>query len=258
METDQAMLRAYRGDWFAAQRALRDWYETELGAEVHAAVARQVDNLIGDVYALRCLQIGGTRRDADLIAGRGLVFRIHVTGDGLDDLQALPTRLPLASDSIDLVVLGHALEFCDDPHALLREVDRVLTLDGYVLAIGFNPCSLFGLYRLISRRRRTPWSGSFYTGGRVIDWLRTLGLQLRRRESCWLRPPLRTARLRRGLGVLERLGPTLRSLGGVQLLLARKRSVPITPLPLSQVAAAPVQSRGQLGSANRWTTPCND
>jgi hypothetical protein len=95
------MLRAYRGDWFEAQRAVRDWYDTELGGELHAAVTRRVDSLIGDLYALRCLQIGGTRRDADLVAGRGLVFRIHVTGDGLDDLQALPTRLPFAGDSID-------------------------------------------------------------------------------------------------------------------------------------------------------------
>lgn len=245
------MLQAYRGDWFEGQRAVRDWYDTGLGAEVHAEVARLTESLIGDLYALRCLQIGGTRRDADLVTGRGLVFRMHVTGDGQDDLRAVPTRLPFASNSVDLVVLGHALEFCDDPHALLREVDRVLTLDGYVLVIGFNPCSLFGLRRLIGRRS-VPWSGSFYTAGRIIDWLRILGLALRRRESCWLRPPVTSRRARHLLAGMERLYPVLRGLGGVQLVLARKQSIPLEPIRLGRTAAAPVRSGGKLGAANRW------
>jgi len=250
------MLRAYRGDWFAAQRAVRDWYETELGGALHAAITRRVDSLVGDLYALRCLQIGGTCRDADLVAGRGLVFRVHVTGDGLDDLRALPTRLPFASDSIDLVVLGHALEFCDDPHALLREVDRVLTLDGYVLIIGFNPLSLFGFRRLFSRRRSVPWSGSFYSRGRLVDWLRILGLNLRRRESCWLGPPLGSRTARRALSRAEQWLPLMRGLGAVQLVLARKQSIPINPLPLGSVVSTPVSSRGHLGAANRWNTTC--
>jgi len=250
------MLKAYRGDWFAAQRAVRDWYGTELGSEVHAVVTRQVDSLVGDLYALRCLQIGGTRRDADLVAGRGLIFRIHVTGDGRDDLRTLPTRLPLASNSIDLVVLGHALEFCDEPHALLREVDRVLNLDGYVLAIGFNPCSLFGVCRMFSRRQRVPWTGSFYSGGRITDWLQILGLQIRRRESCWLRPPARSDTFRRLLAGTERLQPLLRGLGAVQLVLARKQSIPLDPLPLSHSVATPVHSGGKLGAASRWNPSC--
>lgn len=254
------MLQAYRGDWFAAQRAIRDWYETDLGGEVHRAVMQQVDSLLGDLYAFRCLQIGGTRRDTDLVAGRGLVFRMHVTGDGRDDLQALPSRLPFAGDSIDLVVLGHALEYCDEPHALLREIDRVLTRDGYLLVIGFNPASLFGLFRVFSRRRHIPWTGSFYSGGRIVDWLQILGLQLRRRESCWLRPPVKHAPIRRLLRASERLLPVLRGLGAVQLVLARKQSTPLNPLPLARAmtVTATAPSNGKLGPANRWNNPCRN
>lgn len=244
------MQRAYRGDWFAAQRAIRDWYGTPLGQQLHAEVMRRIDSLVGDLYALRCLQIGGTQRDADLLSGSGLVCRIHVTGDGRDDLRALPAELPLATDSVDLVLLGHALEFCGDPHGLLREVDRVLTRDGYLLVIGFNPVSLFGLRRLLGRGR-VPWSGSFYSGGRVEDWLRVLGLHVRRRESCWLRPPLQGPRGRRLLAGLEWLAPLLRGCGGVQLVLGRKQSIPITPIPLGKRMAEPARARGTLGPASR-------
>ena len=35
--------------------------------------------------------------------------------------------MPFASQSLDLVVLPHVLEFAEEPHQVLREVDRVLT-----------------------------------------------------------------------------------------------------------------------------------
>jgi hypothetical protein len=152
--------------------------------------------------------------------------------------------------------MSHALEFCDDPHALLREVDRVLTLDGYVLVIGFNPISLFGFCRLFSRRRCVPWAGSFYSRGRLVDWLRILGLNLRRHESCWLGPPLGGPAARRVFGGTERLLPLLRGLGAIQLVLVRKQSIPINPLPLGSIVSAPAGSRGHLGPANRWDPTC--
>lgn len=245
------MLRAYRGDWFAAQQALRTWYGTELGQQLHAEVMRRIESLIGDLYALRCLQIGGTMLDADLLSGNNLVCRIHVTGDGRDDLRAVPSHLPFATNSIDLVLLGHALEFCDDPHGLLREVDRVLTLDGHVLVVAFNPFSLFGLRRLLARGP-VPWSGSFYSAGRIGDWLRVLGMNVRRRETCWLRPPVHAARGRRALAAMEWLSPLLSGCGGAQIVLGRKQSIPMTPIPLRRGLAekTPAGTGGALGSAN--------
>jgi hypothetical protein len=45
---------------------------------------------------------------------------------------------------------GACLEFHDDPHQILREVERVLIPEGEVIITGFNPLSLWGL------RRRLP------------------------------------------------------------------------------------------------------
>ncbi len=41
--------------------------------------------------------------------------------------------LPFAAASLDLVVLPHTLEFSADPHAVLREVERVLVPEGRVV-----------------------------------------------------------------------------------------------------------------------------
>jgi len=225
-----AVLKPYTGQWTDAQSALRVWYATELGSELHARVAARIEACLRRQYALHCVQIGGTQRGVDLLAGRALIHRIHVTGDGADGMRADPLQLPLASRSVDLVLLVHVLEFCPDPHGLLREVDRVLKLDGHVLAVGFNPWSLFGLRRLVGRSR-VPWSGHFYSPGRVDDWFGLLGLRRMRSETVWLRPPVQRRRVRQRLAVLDRLAPLMPRLGAVYLLLGRKHSIPFTRIP---------------------------
>lgn len=227
---DGSLLRPYGGNWFEAQRALRPWYATGLGSELHGDVARRIKALLGHQYGLHCLQIGATQQGADLLTGSALLHRIHVTGDQADSLHADPMHLPLATSSVDLVLLCHVLEFCDDPHALLREIDRVLKLDGRVLAVGFNPWSLFGLRSLMGGSG-PPWSGHFYSPRRVEDWFALLGLRTQRRETLWLRPPVQHAGLRQRLAFCECMGRFMPGLGGVCLLLGRKHSIPFTPLP---------------------------
>ena len=36
------------------------------------------------------------------------------------------TELPFDSDSLDLVLMPHVLEFAESPHQIIREVERVL------------------------------------------------------------------------------------------------------------------------------------
>ena len=54
------------------------------------------------------------------------------------------TELPFATQSLDLVVMPHVLEFSAEPHQVLREVERVLIPEGQVIICGFNPISMWG------------------------------------------------------------------------------------------------------------------
>ena len=65
--------------------------------------------------------------------------------------MADPTRLPLASDRLDAVLLPHTLDFVPDPRQVLREVERVLIPEGRVVILGFNALSSWGLVRLLYR-----------------------------------------------------------------------------------------------------------
>lgn len=239
-------------DWDTAQSALRAWYATAPGAELHARIAGRVEWLVRDRYALHCLQIGGTRYGVDLLAGRGLIHRIHITGDEAGSMRAYPMALPLASGSIDFVLLCHALEFSGDPHALLREVDRVLSLDGLVLCVGFNPWSLLGL-RGLWGRNDIPWCGRFYGPGRIGDWFALLGWRMQRRETLGLAPPVHSERLRRWLGSLERLHGWLPVQGGVHMLLGRKHSIPFTPVQARRLRAETRPVVGGVVRPSRYT-----
>jgi SAM-dependent methyltransferase len=89
------------------------------------------------------------------------------------------TYLPFAANSIDLVVMPHTLEFDANPHQVLREVERVLVPEGHVIVTGFNPFSLWGAKRKLSRREALPpWRGAYLSVPRLKDWFSLLGFEM--------------------------------------------------------------------------------
>ena len=91
------------------------------------------------------------------------------------ELEALPFK----SNSIDGVVLHHALETTQDPRIALREVTRVLAPGGRVIICGFNPLSLVGVRRLYARLLEDALSDQRLVNPlRLFDWLTLLGYEL--------------------------------------------------------------------------------
>lgn len=98
-------------------------------------------------------------------------------------------ELPFASQSIDLVVLPHVLEFAQEPHRVLREVDRVLVPEGHLVLTGLNPASLWGVrhgMQRIFRRPFIPRSSQLIALPRIKDWLKLLSFEVNRgRFGCY-------------------------------------------------------------------------
>ncbi|MCY7306389.1 MAG: class I SAM-dependent methyltransferase [Rhodoferax sp.] len=94
--------------------------------------------------------------------------------------------LPFPANSLDLVVLPHTLELDADPHATLREVERVLVPEGRVVICGVNPASLWGLRQRRAHLYRRlgfgelflPREGEFIGYWRMRDWLRLLNFEV--------------------------------------------------------------------------------
>jgi SAM-dependent methyltransferase len=118
------------------------------------------------------------------------------------------SELPFASESIDLIVLPHVLEFAADPHQILREVDRVLRPEGRLVISGFNPASLWGARQYISRLIGSPYlprDGQFISLIRIKDWLQLLNFSLDRGHFGCYKLPLQGQGISR-MDFLEPMG----------------------------------------------------
>jgi len=149
------------------------------------------------------------REDPVAVGMRALELgRIDLTREppAADSLQQKPSlitdfaALPFQENSLDLVVLPHSLELNTDPHATLREVERVLVPEGKVVICCLNPASLWGL-----RQRRAhlyqrlgfgelylPDAGDFIGYWRLRDWLRLLSFEVESGNFGCYRPAMNT------------------------------------------------------------------
>lgn len=233
------------------------WLASPQGRYVLAWESERIDASVADIFGFNALQLGWPACDG-LRACR-MPLRRHLDSSGPADLLCDFTALPVAGQSCDLVVLPHQLEFADEPHQILREVERILIPEGNLLITGFNPLSLWGVKNRLRRRREFPWCGDYLAIHRLRDWLKLLDFDL---VSCQLgcyAPPAKTQKWLDRCRPLERAGPRwLGFAGGVYLLHAVKR-VPgvrlITPrwqkLPLTAKALRPMARKEGQGFSQR-------
>ncbi|HVJ24918.1 MAG TPA: methyltransferase domain-containing protein [Burkholderiales bacterium] len=106
-------------------------------------------------------------------------YRLSVALEPGAAVAADPLQLPLASQSVDLVVLPHVLEGHHNPHDVLREAERVLRAEGQIVISGFNTTSLWRVRQAFTRHRNgAPWDAKFIGLLRLREWLRVLGFEL--------------------------------------------------------------------------------
>jgi len=148
--------------------------------------------------------------------------------------------LPILEHSVDVCLLSHALEFSLDPHHVIREANRVLIPNGYLVITGFNPLSLAGLNRAIPyRRKQTPWNEHFFSPMRVKDWLHLMGFEILTDER-FLHSSLAGKMSEHSTAKYWRKFASnyLTSLGSVYIIIAKKRVLPLTPIkPKWQIRA---------------------
>lgn len=217
--------------------SLARWFDEMPGSLLLEREQACLEPLLSRLFGYYLVQVGSPVLQAESLAGSRIKCRVLIAPEKPDNPPAGwvcgdPRRLPVATDSVDAVLLQHTLDFCADPHQVLREADRVLIPEGRLIVLGFNPWSLWGLGRLIGKRSgRVPWCGRFLSQYRVQDWLALLGFDMERAESLMFLPPLRQRMLMERLRFLERLGKNWWPLlSGVYMIQAVKRVSTLTAI----------------------------
>lgn len=227
------------------------WFDTPLGRSLQAVEAHHLRDVLPSLYGTVGLQVGRIGK-LDLLDACAAPARVvldessaparpnrqveqMLTGSRTVAVLARPEVLPFDARSIDVAILPHTLDFAEDPRQVLREVSRVLSPEGHVVILGFNPLSLWGVRRLLAARPRTvPWSANFLRLTRIRDWLVLLDFELTHGSMLYYRPPMQHENIMDRLYFLEKAGDRWwPMMAAVYLVVAKKRVPGMTPLPVS-------------------------
>lgn len=215
--------------------ALGPWLDTPAGSYVRAWQQARLDMLTADIFGFNAVQVGLPQvqaLQANRMPNKWLTDTHFPSAD--ENGQASPVvvvhdfaELPFASQSLDLVVLPHVLEFAEEPHQVLREVERVLIPEGQVIICGFNPASLWGLRQVAGRLTGAhflPQHGEFISLPRLKDWLKLLNMEVNRGHFGCYAPPCITEKWLSRFAFMEKAGDHWWPyLGAVYIVQAIKR-----------------------------------
>lgn len=206
------------------------WEQIPWGEYYREAIDRQLKPWLGKLYGFHLLKIGNLSAEIDTEIC-AISHHVNVSLEGCPiQVIADPLQLPFAEKSVDACLLAHTLPWCQDPHHLLREVDRVLIDDGWLIISSFNPLSLLGMRKLLPiLRKSSPYNSRMFTLTRQLDWLALLNFEVLHWGNFQVLPWFKQG------GAL--LNTHLPALGCLQLIIARKRTVPLTINPLRQSKA---------------------
>jgi SAM-dependent methyltransferase len=211
------------------------WLESPAGSYVRAWEQARLNALTADIFGFNAVQIGLPQihaLEASRMPNKWLTD-MHLPQAGAPS-RNVPlvvvhdfSELPFQSQSLDLVVLPHGLEFAAEPHQLLREVERVLIPEGQAIICGFNPASLWGMRQVAGRLTGAhflPQNGEFIGMPRLKDWLKLLNMEVNRGHfGCYV-PPFNTEKWLGRFVFMEKAGDRWWPyLGAVYIVQAIKR-----------------------------------
>ncbi len=213
--------------------SVQQWLQTPFGDSLVRQESRIVEEALDGIFGEQCLQLGlwGEQNTFLRYARTQRNWLIdEAASDGGPSVIGQLHRLPVSSHTIDCVVLPHVLDYSDRPHAILREVDRVLTAHGHLVILGFKTGGLWGVRRLIPGAGLPPDAHHLVPERRLRDWLKLLDLRIHGVTRFFFRWPLPGIRRptssrweRRG----QRWWPEL---AACYMLTAQKRVSTLTPV----------------------------
>ena len=206
--------------------ALDNWFEGPLGVRVLREEAALATLALDTVFGFELLQVGAWGPARHLLSGARTQHTTLLAPElsaGVTLCAPLDT-LPFRSDSIDAILLPHTLELVEDPYAVLREAERVLTGEGCLMICGFNPFSGWGARRLFGRYfgrpAFPPHTQRMLSERRLRDWVALLGFDVDSVHGYLGFLPMK--------GGISEVHPRRALTAGAYLLKARKRVSTLT------------------------------
>jgi len=205
---------------------ITDWLQLSEGQYLQKQTQHLVNNAIRHCFGYHLLKLGqlSTQLKTNVCP---IKHQINCAESGNDiGIRSDLNHLPFQDSTIDACILVHELDFSSDPHQLLREIERVLTLDGILIISGYNPYSLFGFKSLLTPK--DVHTARLFSPNRVVDWLHLLGFEIKQKQHFDYISPQPKGRLAK---LVESIGQRYLSFFcSVYFIEAKKQSTPMTPV----------------------------
>ncbi len=200
-----------------------DWHQSPLGEYLMQHEEGLFADKVVNIFGFNAVQLGFLHMD--LLSNSRITFNIKADIEQ-GDMRCDSAQLPLSANSIDLLLLPHGLDISANPQQTLREAERVLVPEGYVILTGFNPFSLWGLFRILKRRQYFPWNVNFLSLIRIKDWLALLGFEVSYLRTCCYAPPIMSRKWLGRFSGVDKFGRQfLPLMGGIYFIVAQKKVV---------------------------------
>ncbi|OGT53279.1 MAG: hypothetical protein A3E84_01515 [Gammaproteobacteria bacterium RIFCSPHIGHO2_12_FULL_42_13] len=213
------------------------WLTHFLGENLLDAERQLLAKILSHSYGKHTLLIGVPRQysllKASVMPYSWLITPLPSKTKQSNYIESNFDELPLQSGSVDLVVLPHTLEYVDNPRQVLAEACRVVKPEGCILICGFNPYSLWGLKKLFSQKKKTPWSNNFTPATTIKKWLKLADFEIINQQTTLFRPPFVNSEWYEKLRFLEQLSKVgCSAFGSVYMITAKAKVIPLTPIRL--------------------------
>ncbi len=159
-------------------------YQTPRGKLLQAMEAMYLKRSITSSCKQQQLQIGGLGWENDFIDCSLYDNYTILDGKAMGNPGALKIAakaysLPIQTESIDLVILPHLLEFDARRFQTMREVNRVLKAGGELIILNINPMNLSVRCQFLwDRKLADSWRAHFIPRARILDWLKLMNFEV--------------------------------------------------------------------------------
>jgi len=209
-----------------------NWHLLSQGEAVRAELESVLEPIMQRIFGYYLVKLGNLSSELAIHSSPiKQQFNVSETLSDTSHVNAKSCLLPLQNNSVDAFLLAAELDFAQDPHQILREIDRAITCNGHIVIAGFNPLSMAGIMKYLPiNRKNVLHQGRFFTAARIKDWLQLLEFEVIQHEHVVYSSLFMSSKLNHGSRIQKWSKRYLPWFSGMYVLVARKREVPLSPV----------------------------
>ncbi|WP_133469473.1 class I SAM-dependent methyltransferase [Paraglaciecola marina] len=206
------------------------WRDLPVGDNIKTLIELEIEEASRKFFGYHLVRLGNLSSEIEL-KSCPIKHQVNITPDNLShsSIIAKTSSLPITENSVDAFILANELDFSRDPHQVLREVDRAIIPNGYVVITGFNPFSISGLCKYLPINKGSVLHDArYFSCARVKDWLQLLGFEIMDVKHLLFNELFLNRKLNASSKLSLWCQQYLSALTTMYIIVARKREIPLT------------------------------